>query len=208
MQPAVTQQMLDHMTAALEEQLMLRKSGHEPVVLPDDIILLIHNAADSDPSATLDDMIDEAAYLIKEYHGRETVREYFVLRKHFRDDDNMMTRVMLLLGLHHPERNREPMNPNDPTSVQRNIALLKAISLLRKRSYEKLLKKALAYNDQSVHQMEQGFRDNDCANLIIDYPAHWEVLISTMLERGYEHGMEAFRAMVATKSPALMDGAL
>ena len=208
MQQEITQQMRGHVTAALEEHLRLKKSGHDPVVLPDELIRLMHSAADTDPEATIDNVIDETAFLIKEYCDRATIREYLVLRQHFNPADNMMVRIMLLLGLHHPERNREPMDHDDQVSIQRNVALLKAITLLRKHRYGKLLNKALAYNDQNIHQMEQGFRDNHCADLIIDHPEHHELLMDTMLERGYEEGIEVFRGMIAGNAHSLSGGVL
>lgn len=207
-QKVITPQMRDQITSALEEKLMMWKSGHAPLVLPDETIGLIHKAADTDPDTTLERLLSEAHYLIKEYCHRETIREYFLLRQYFNEDDNMMVRIMLLLGLHHPARNREPIDLNDPVCIERNIALLSAITLLRKREYQKILHNVVDYNPIGSAQREQGFSDDEFAGLIIDHPQHWELLISTIQERGYEGGIEVFKDIRAINAPALMQGIL
>lgn len=208
MMKTVTPEMREYVTDKVEETLVMRKRGYDPIVLPDDIITLIYRAAEIDPDATIDSVIDETVYLMMDYCEQRTIREYLALRQYFKDDDNMMTRLMLLLGLHHPERNREGLNVQDPTSIQRNAALLSAINLLRTRDYGNLLAKATTYSPPTTHHMEQGISDEALANLIIDHPQHWQTLIATMQERGYEAGMEVFRESMTTNAPALLNGAL
>jgi hypothetical protein len=119
----------------------------------------------------------------------------------------METRLMLLRGLHHPEHNRDHFDVKDPLSVQRNIALLSAMNLLRSSAHD-LLRQATANSSPFSSQREQGFSDETLTNLLLDYPQHWQVLITTMQERGYESGKEVFKEAMETNAPALNQGVL
>lgn len=210
MDHTVTQEMRDRVKLVVDNAIeRMGCTDWGQFELTDSLILLIHNDKkryeNGEPSIGIKDFVS----LLNESCEEELVHEYVVLKEHLRPDESMSTKTMLLRGLHRHERNREWMDPADPDSVQRNTVLLKATVLLRRIGYEQLADEALDYGDSfKSKQRDRGLRDAECVDLILDYPEHYESLINAMLERGYRNGMDAFREMMTTSTPALNNGVL
>ena len=207
---AVTQEMRDVVKSALDNAVEQRRYiDFGQFELTDSLILLMHNEKMRHENGEPAIGIGEFASLLNESCEEEIIREYIVLKEYLRPDESMITKTMLIRGLHRSERNREWMDPADQDSVRRNTVLLKATILLRRIGYEWLADEALDYGySGKSRQQDRGFRDAVCIDLILDHPDYYETLIHAMLERGYREGIEVFREMVANDAPALHGGVL
>lgn len=183
-----------------------------PLLFQDTLVSLIHHEMTREehgenPRTTIAEFAD---LLNDEFCEEETIHEYFMLKKHFRPQDNTFTRIMLLRGLHHHPRNREWMNAADPLSVERSTALLQAVISIRARSKnERTLSTVLAYYEyEEKGYYGQSIREEEVANLIMDHPHHVDTFIELMMDRGYKVSIEIFRDMMKNGVPVLNNGVL
>lgn len=202
--------MRDAVSTVMVQELRYRGQDDEgPLYFTDSLTWLIHHETRREDNASPRTTVSEFAdLLLDESMEEETIHEYVALKKYL-PQDNTHTSTMILRGLHHPSRNRDRLDPANPVSVQRTVALLQAIVRIRKSAYEKLLSEALAYFDYGDKgHYYQSFRDEEVADLIMDHPKHCETLIELMLERGYRDGIEVFREMMSHGTQALGNGVL
>lgn len=183
-----------------------------PLIFSDSLTTLIHcELTRPNDSRNPKTKINEFADLLEDdLCEEETIHEYVLLKKHFRSSDNIFTRTMLLRGLHHHPRNRAWINSEDASSVEQNAALLEAVILTRKRSRgERTLNTMLAYysyDDKGYYG--QSIREEETANLIMDYPQHVETLIDLIMARGYRNSLPLFREMMSNGVSALNEGVI
>lgn len=206
----VTQKMRDSMNEVMAEAIERNQfTDYGQFALSDSLILLMENERTKYDNFEPSTDLNEFVYMLNGSYEEEIIHEYASLKRHFNPTDNRGTNLMLVRGLHLTEHNREWMNATDPESVQRNTVLLQSIVLLRKNAHQLLLDEALEkVNAKQSRQSIEGFRDSECVGLILDNPDQAETLIRTMVERGYQSGMNAFREMLVNNSPALGNGVL
>lgn len=208
----VTQEMRKLVSDALVREMSGRGLLEEgPLHFSENLTRVIHHELtrdddDDNPTTTISEFAD---LLLDESCEEESVHEYVALQKHFNPEDNTFTSLMLLRGLHRHRRNRDWMDPDDPASVRRTTALLRAMVFIRKSRSGNLLDDALAYVDYGDQgHYEQSFKDAEVADLIIDNPEQYETLFALMQERGYQHGITVFRDMMRNGVHALSIGVL
>jgi hypothetical protein len=205
----VTQQMRDEVLAMVSDEMMQQSSETRKLKITDDVVRLVHVEMSRDESAEHRVTNRELAWMVFWDCNHITISEYIALKPWHAPVDDFQVAKDIVRGLHCPERNKMPLDVSDPKSVERNVALLKSAMLIHEMGYEGPVEEALNYSKSIDGKwMGHGFGDPNCSDLIIDNPEYCETLIRTIQQRGYDNGLAVFRDMLATASPALMEGVL